>query len=139
MAIPSSPGYLSQSRTFNLKPGETREADPITLERPRQVAISYRVASSPPFTKASPERQTVLGGGQFRANRQDPQGTPFDLEFPQNDGKISIRARYGGTIHDQGPASSRISSTSTQPRRCSSASGTSCRNPVMFTCWTSKT
>jgi hypothetical protein len=61
------------------------------------------VASSPPFAKASPERQTVLGGGQFRANRQDPQGSPFDLEFPQNDGKISFRFGYDGSIADLGP------------------------------------
>ena len=78
--------------------------DTITLERARQVAISYRVASSPPFTKASPERQTVLGGGQFRANRQDSQDSYFDLEFPQNNGKISFRAGYYPcSIADLGP------------------------------------
>jgi hypothetical protein len=99
----AAPGYVSRSRTFNLKPSETLEADPIELERARPVAISYRVASSPPFGKASPERQTVLGGGQFRANRQDPQGSPFDLEFPQDDGKIGFRFGYEGRIADLGP------------------------------------
>jgi hypothetical protein len=44
----------------------------------------------------------VLSGGQFRASRQAPQGPPSDLEFPQNDGKISIRSDYGA-IYDLGP------------------------------------
>ena len=62
---------------------------------PQQVAISYRVATRPPFTKASPERQTVFGGGRFRANWQDLAAILCDLEFPQNNGKISFRAVYG--------------------------------------------
>jgi hypothetical protein len=97
----TAPGYVSQARTFTLKPGETHDADTITLERARQVAISYRVASRPPFTKASPERQTVLGGEQFRANRQD---SASDLQFPQDHGKIGFLAHsYPCSIADLGP------------------------------------
>jgi hypothetical protein len=100
----TAPGYVSQTRTFTLKPGETHDADTITLERARQVAISYRVATRPPFTKASPERQTVLGGEQFRANRQDSPEFYVDLAFPQNNGKISFWAVYGNSpIADLGP------------------------------------
>jgi hypothetical protein len=67
------------------------------------------VATRPPFTKASPERQTVLGGDRFRANWQDrPKyyaDLEFaDLEFPQNNGKTSFRAVYGDcSIADLGP------------------------------------
>ena len=100
----SAPGYVGQNRTFRLNPGETHEEGTIALERARQVTISYRVATRPPFTKASPERQTVLGGDRFRANWQDSPEYYHDLEFPQNNGKISFRVVYGnGSIADLGP------------------------------------
>ena len=136
----SAPGYVGQQRRFRLHPGETHEEETITLARATQVAISYRVATRPPFTKASPERQTVFGGGRFRANWQDSPKYYHDLEFPQNNGKISFRAVYGRA---QSPtwvlARSRISSWSTQLRRSSPTPGTSCRNPVTFTCWITRT
>jgi hypothetical protein len=90
----TAPGYVGQSRTFTLKPGETHDEDTIKLERASQVAISYRVAPSPPFTKASPQRQTMLGDGQFRANLQDSQSSFVDLEFLQKSGSISFRTHY---------------------------------------------
>jgi hypothetical protein len=97
----TAPGYVSQERAFTLKPGETHDAETITLERARQVAVSYRVASSPPFTKAHTERQTVLGGDVFRANRQD---SASDIRFLQNDGKISFTTSYRPlSIADLGP------------------------------------
>ncbi len=100
----TAPGYVIQWRAFTLKPGETHDADPITLERPRPIAISYRVATKPPFTKARPERQTVLGGDRFRANWQDSPRYYFDLEFRQNHGKISFWAvYYPCSIADLGP------------------------------------
>jgi hypothetical protein len=98
----SAPGYVSQFGSLTLKPGETHHAETIALERPRQVAITYRVASRPPFTKARTERQTVLGGGGlFRANRQDHR---IDLLFPQSNGKIRLRAPYQPcSLADLGP------------------------------------
>jgi hypothetical protein len=97
----SAPGYLSQSGSFTLKPGETHHAETIALVRPREIAITYRVASSPPFTKARTERQTVLSGGVFHANRQDP---PFALTFSQSNGKIRFRVPYVPcSLADLGP------------------------------------
>jgi hypothetical protein len=100
----SAPGHVGQQRTFRLNPGETHEEGTITLERARQIAISYRVATRPPFTKARAERQTVFGGDRFRANWQDSPEHYHDLEFLQNDGKISFRVVYGNdSIADLGP------------------------------------
>lgn len=97
----TAPGYLSQGRTFSLKPGETHSAETITLERAMRIAIFYRVATSPPFTKAHPEQQTLLGGDKFDVNPQDPY---FDLQFPQKDGRISFRSVYVPcSIADLGP------------------------------------
>ena len=94
-------GYLSQGRTFTLKPGETHNAETIALERARRLEISYRVATSPPFTKARPEQQTVLGGGQFDTNGKD---NGFDLRFEQNNGKIGFQYVYAPcSIADLGP------------------------------------
>jgi hypothetical protein len=100
----SAPGYVGQERTFRLNPGENHGEGTVTLERSRIITVSYRVATRPPFTKASPERQTVFGGGRFRANWQDSPEYYHDLEFPQNNGKISFWAGYGPcSIADLGP------------------------------------
>ena len=46
----------------------------------------------------------MLGGEQFRANRQDSPEFYVDLAFPQNNGKTSFRAVYGDcSIADLGP------------------------------------
>ena len=136
----SAPGYVGQQRRFRLNPGETHDEETITLARATQVAISYRVATRPPFTKASPERQTVFGGGRFRANWEDSKQYYSDLEFPQNNGKISFRAGYGPcSIADLGPGKVEdflgVNPTSAK----FSNPGTSCRNPVTFTCWITRT
>ncbi len=66
-----------------------------------RITISYRVATSPPFTKARPEQQTLLGGDNFDVN---PQDTYFDVRFPQKDGKISFQYVYAPcSIADLGP------------------------------------
>jgi hypothetical protein len=100
----SAPGYVGRERTFRLNPGETHDEETITLERARIIAVSYRVATRPPFTKARTERQTVLGGDRFRANWRDSPEYYVDLAFPQNNRKISFRAVYGNCpIADLGP------------------------------------
>jgi hypothetical protein len=96
-----APGYVSQARNFTLKPHETHDAATIALERARQIAISYRVASEPAFAKARTERHTVLGGDRFRPIQQHSGG---DLLFVQNDGKISFQAAsWRCSIADLGP------------------------------------
>ena len=95
---------MGQRRRLRLNPGETHEDGNDHAGATTQVAISYRVATRPPFTKASPERQTVFGGGRFRANWQASPKYYHDLEFPQNNGKIRFRAGYGPcSIADLGP------------------------------------
>jgi hypothetical protein len=97
----AAPGYVSQWRSAALKPGQTLDLGTITLERARQIAVSYRVASSPPFTQARAERQTVQGGGSFRAN---PQDFRIDLQFVQNQGEIRLQSPYPtASIADLGP------------------------------------
>lgn len=96
-----APGHVSQSQRVTLKPGETYDVGRIALERSRPIEVSYRVASSPPFGQARLDRQTVLGGGQFRANPQDYR---VDLQFPQINGEIHFQALYlPCSIADLGP------------------------------------
>jgi hypothetical protein len=94
-------GYASHRRNVSLKPGEMLELGTIALERARRITVTYRVASSPSFTQSRTVRQTVLGGGWFRANLQD---NPIDLQFAQNRGEIRFQAAYGPcAITDLGP------------------------------------
>jgi hypothetical protein len=95
-----APGHVFQHRFVTLEPGETHGAGTVALERARQITISYRVAPSPPFSQARLERQTAHGGGQFRANPQDPR---IDLMFPQNHGEIRCQGMYMSSIADLGP------------------------------------
>jgi hypothetical protein len=81
-----APGFASQDRLITLKPGETLDLGTIRLERPKRIAVSYRVAPSPPFTQAPPERQIVLGGGQFKAENAIQSAS--DLRFDQSEQKI---------------------------------------------------
>jgi hypothetical protein len=53
-------GAVSQQHFVRLRPGETLDLGTIRLERPGQITVSYREASSPPFIQARIGRQTVL-------------------------------------------------------------------------------
>src|SRR5262249_32934432 len=88
-----APGSVSQTRAVELEPGETLDLGTIRLERPRQIAVTYREASSPPFTQAPPGRQRVPGGGRFKA-RNAP-GSAYDLWFEQRNREIHFVFDYG--------------------------------------------
>jgi regulation of enolase protein 1 (concanavalin A-like superfamily) len=83
----SAPGAVFQTRTLVLKPGKTRDLRTIRLERAISIVVSYRDASSPPFTQAPLGRRTVLGGGRLGA--VNAEGAPFDLQFVQQDRRIT--------------------------------------------------
>jgi hypothetical protein len=97
-----APGFVSQFRSARLKPGETLDLGTIRLEKPRRITVCYREATSPNFTEAAPERQTVLGGGHFRAGAG--RGSAYDLRFDQRDTTLHFGVGYGPCqLADLGP------------------------------------
>jgi hypothetical protein len=97
-----APGHVATYRSISPKPGEALDLGTITLEQPRKVSVSYREALSPPFTSASPGRQTVLGGGQFKAGNVP--NYAYDLRFDQKNREIRFMIGYGPCrIADLGP------------------------------------
>ena len=57
-----APGYVGQSRSITLEPGDTLNLGEVVLERPKRIALAYRIVASPPFTQARTVEQAVLPG-----------------------------------------------------------------------------
>jgi hypothetical protein len=83
-----------------LTPGTTLDLGTIRLERTRRITVSYRVAPSPPFTQAPPERQILFGESYFKAGNEKQSAS--DLWFAQHDRKIYLGIEASCRLADLG-------------------------------------
>jgi beta-lactamase regulating signal transducer with metallopeptidase domain len=86
-----APGYVTKDMTVTFKSGQTLDIGNITLEKPKQIELTYIVAEKPPFDAAKKKNTTVAGGERWKATK-DIYG--WDLEFAQVKGDILFNYSY---------------------------------------------
>ncbi len=77
---------------MSFKEDQTFDLGTITLEKPRQIELTYIVAEKPPFDATKKKKTTIVGGDKWKAT-DDIYG--WDLEFVQDHGDILFNYTYG--------------------------------------------
>ena len=90
--IIDAPGYLRHTQRVKFQRNQTLDVGSITLEKPRQIKLSYIVAQQPPFDLEKTQTATISAGTRWKAV-EDIYG--WDLEFKQKDGDIILDYSYG--------------------------------------------
>ena len=86
-------GYLEKGFPVEFSAGQTFDLGTVTLEKPRQIWLSYIVAAEPPFDLRALETVTIPAGTRWKAlDNKECYG--WDLEFLQDKGVIMMKAFY---------------------------------------------
>jgi len=89
----TAPGYLEKVLCIEFKSGETLDLGTITLEKPRQISLSYIVSAEPPFDLSSLQTVAIPAGTKWKAlDNKECYG--WDLEFLQDNGTIMMKSSY---------------------------------------------
>ncbi|MGA2093460.1 MAG: carboxypeptidase-like regulatory domain-containing protein [Sedimentisphaerales bacterium] len=90
----AAPGYLEKAFTIEFNAGQTFDLGTITLEKPKQIQLSYIVSEEPPFDLNNLEAVTIPAGTKWKAlDNEECYG--WDLEFAQDKGSIIMKYPYG--------------------------------------------
>ena len=86
-----APGYLEKQLDIEFSAGQTFDLGTVTLEKPRQIWLSYIVAAEPPFDLSSLQTASIQAGTRWKAlDNKECYG--WDLEFLQDKGVIMMKA-----------------------------------------------
>jgi uncharacterized GH25 family protein len=89
----TAPGYLEKAFPVEFNAGQTLDLGTITLEKPRQIQLSYIVSEEPPFDLNNLETASIPAGTKWKAlDNEECYG--WDLEFAQDKGSIIIKYFY---------------------------------------------
>jgi non-specific serine/threonine protein kinase/serine/threonine-protein kinase len=88
----TAPDYLTKDFPIEFNAGQTFDLGTITLEKPKQIRLSYIVSEEPPFDLNDLETVTIPAGTRWKAVN-DIYG--WDLEFKQEKGSIIFAYSYG--------------------------------------------
>ncbi|HIJ52520.1 MAG TPA: hypothetical protein HPP66_05125 [Planctomycetes bacterium] len=89
--IVKAPDYLKKSFMIEFKERQTLDLGTITLEKPRQIELSYIVSKEPPFDMDDLKTVKIPAGTRWKAV-YDIYG--WDLEFKQDKGSILMSYSY---------------------------------------------
>ncbi|MGD0077755.1 MAG: carboxypeptidase-like regulatory domain-containing protein, partial [Sedimentisphaerales bacterium] len=89
----TAPGYLEKAFPIEFNAGQTFDLGTITLEKPRQIWLSYIVATEPPFDLNNLQTVSIPAGTRWKAlDNEECYG--WDLEFAQDKGSIIMKYSY---------------------------------------------
>jgi hypothetical protein len=88
----TAPGYLEKVFPIEFNAGQTFDLGTITLEKPRQIWLSYIVATEPPFDLNNLQTASIPAGTRWKALDANCYG--WDLEFAQDKGSIIMKYSY---------------------------------------------
>jgi hypothetical protein len=83
----TAPGYVNKAQNIGFKAGQAFDLGTITLEKPRQIRLSYIVSAEPPFDLNDLKTVTIPAGTKWKAV-DDANRYGWDLEFGQENGFI---------------------------------------------------
>jgi hypothetical protein len=86
-----APGYVEKTFQIEFKTGQTLDLGTISLEKPKQIELTYIVSQEPPFDPNDWKTVRLLGGTRWKAV-DDIYG--WDLEFKQQKGSIVMKYSY---------------------------------------------
>jgi hypothetical protein len=86
-----APSYLEKSFQIEFKTGQTLDLGTITLEKPKQIELTYIVSKEPPFDPNDLKTVRLPAGTRWKAV-DDIYG--WDLEFKQEKGSIVMKYFY---------------------------------------------
>jgi len=86
-----APDYLEKSFGIEFKTGQTLDLGTITLEKPKQIELTYIVSKEPPFDPNDLKTVRIPAGTRWKAV-DDIYG--WDLEFKQDKGSIVMKYSY---------------------------------------------
>ena len=86
-----APDYLEKSFGIEFKEGQTLDLGTITLEKPRQIELTYIVSKEPPFDPNDLKTVRIPAGTRWKAV-DNIYG--WDLEFKQDKGSIVMKYFY---------------------------------------------
>jgi hypothetical protein len=87
------PGSPEKALGTNFKSGQTFDFGTVTLEKPKQIWLSYIVSRKPRFDLNHLKNVAIAGGTRWKA--ADNKSSFWDLEFRQEKGFILMKASYG--------------------------------------------
>lgn len=87
------PGCPEKAYGLKFETGQTYDLGTITLEKPRQIWLSYIVSAEPPFKLDDLQNVAIVGGTRWKA--VDDESSFWDLEFRQDMGSILMKSSYG--------------------------------------------
>jgi hypothetical protein len=88
-----APGYLEKVFPVEFNAGQTLDLGTVTLEIPRQILLSYIVATEPPFDLKNMQTASIPAGTKWKAlDNKECYG--WDLEFAQEKGSIIMKYFY---------------------------------------------
>jgi hypothetical protein len=89
----AAPGYLEKPLTVEFNAGQTLDLGTITLEKPRQIQLSYIVSEEPPFDLNNLQNVSIPAGTRWKAlDNEESHG--WDLEFGQENGSIIMKYAF---------------------------------------------
>jgi len=86
-----APGYLDKDFPVEFKQGQTLDLGTITLEKPKQIRLSFIVSKEPPFDINDLKTVTIPAGAKWKAT-DDIYG--WDLQFRQDKGSVIMDYSY---------------------------------------------
>lgn len=90
----TAPGYLEKAFPVEFNAGQTFDLGTVTLEKPRQISLSYIVSAEPPFDLNNLNTVSIPAGTKWKAlDNEECYG--WDLDFAQDKGSIIMRCSYG--------------------------------------------
>jgi protocatechuate 3,4-dioxygenase beta subunit len=87
-----APGYLIKEFPIEFNAGQTFDLGTITLEKPRQILLSYIVSAEPPFDLSNLRTAAIPAGTRWKASDANCYG--WYLEFAQDKGSIIMKYSY---------------------------------------------
>jgi uncharacterized GH25 family protein len=87
-----STGYLRKVLDVEFSEGQTFDLGTVTLEKPRQIQLSYIVSAEPPFDLSNLRTETIPAGTRWKASDANCYG--WYLEFAQDKGSIIMKYSY---------------------------------------------
>ena len=89
----TAPDYLEKAFPVEFSAGQTFDLETITLEKPRQILLSYIVSEEPSFDLNNLETVSIPAGTKWKAlDNEECYG--WDLEFGQDKGSIIMKYSY---------------------------------------------
>jgi len=89
--VVKAPDYLKKSFEIEFKEGQTLDLGTITIEKPKQIELTYIVSKEPPFDMDDLKKVKIPAGTRWKAV-DDIYG--WDLEFKQDKGSILMSYSY---------------------------------------------